>query len=143
MYSCALTSNKFESTYSGEGRSEKAAQEVAAEAALRAEFPDFVEAAEALLEQFNNPSQAQANWGGSAMTAQQGCSTWRAQLSNAYARMHRGTTKDCIKYETVEIEATGKRSAYRSTVSSDEFESQYTGDTCSSKKSAEDSAAMV
>jgi len=142
VYSCALTSSKFESTYSGEGRNEKAAQEAAAEAALRAEFPDFVEGAEALLEEFQNPSQAY--WGGaSAMTAQQGCSTWRAQLSNAYARMHKGTTKDCIKYETETIEASGRRSAYRSTVSSDEFESQYTGDQCTSKKFAEDSAAMV
>merc|ERR1719263_97931 len=76
------------------------------------------------------------------MSAQQpGVTTWRAELSNAYSRAHKGTTKDCIKYETEQVEE--KPVSYRSTVSSDKFQTTYTGEPSNSKKLAEDSAAMA
>merc|ERR1711964_409399 len=67
---------------------------------------------------------------------------WRSQLGIAYARKHKGVTKDAIIYATEEL---GDKPpyTYQSTVSSDQFESTHTGEPANSKRNAEDNAAMA
>jgi len=140
-FTSSVACEKFEATHSGEGNSEKAAVEATAEAALRAEFPDFVKEALAYRKQVGSGKPKASKSAAPEVNTPQGFEPWRSQLARAYAGKHKAVTKDCIKYAT---ETVGEKpNQYQATVSSENFATTYTGEPSTSMKFAQDSAAMI
>lgn len=136
-FTCSITSDKFEEIHSAEGSSAKHAQELASKAALEAEFPTFF--SEANAPQKPSPKSAAGASAAPADPARK-LLPWRSQLGEAYARKHKGITKDSITYETTQCEDDAKK--FVSTVASENFIIPYTGEPGLSKRFAEDNAAL-
>lgn len=136
-HECTLSCDKFEDAYTGQGASPKVAQDAAAKAAVKAEFPTFFKEAQKV-EKHSIPSKEAVQVVDPAATR---LLPWRSQLNQAYSRKHKGMVTNSIAYETSEIDAT--KHSFVSTVSSENFQEAYTGESASSKRYAEDNAAMV
>jgi len=135
-HECSLSCDKFEDAYTGQGASIKAAQDAAAKAAVKAEFPTFFKEAQKVAKQ--TPSKEAVEMADPAATK---LLPWRCQLNQAYARKHKTMVKNSIAYETSQVEP--PKNTFVSSVSSENFKQAYTGESASSKRFAEDNAAMV
>jgi len=138
-FTSTLTCENFAGAHEGTGASKKAAEDAAAQAAVEAEFPDHVaKVAPAAPAAWGSMS----GWmmGGEEDSANQHILPWRAQLTQAYSKVHKTVSKDSITYASEHNEA---EKNYVSVVSSEKFSDSYTGEPGKSVKEGHDNAAKV
>lgn len=146
-----LSCEKFDSNYPGTGSSKKEAEEDAAKSAFEGEFPEIweklskkvrEEGPQVLKQRPAQQQQFQAEEEGSVKMKKSLLREdlqWRTRLSTALGQ-HLGAVPgpDALTYTNEKLEG---NTGFRSTLSSEHFEKEYSGGKCASKKLAEENVA--
>lgn len=140
-YDCtvSVSSVRLTGEYQGTGHTQGEAKDAACEAALRAEYPDFV----AVGDDAETDTKPKKSSGATPKQKRQlgRKVSWKSLLSKAYCKLHK-VTKESVDYETQEIPIGGD-TQYICGLSSEKFAAAYTGESTVSQREAEEAAAMA